>query len=70
MASADSHASSMPPPPMKYVNMYTDENIKKGKAPKPPPPIKVCLIISCVYLCLYIKFLNSKANQMNTISDD
>jgi len=33
--------SSMPLPPMQYVNMYTDENVKKGRAPKPPPPVKV-----------------------------
>ena len=34
--------SSLPLPPMHYVNLYTDENIKRGRAPKPPPPIKVC----------------------------
>ena len=33
--------SSMPLPPMQYVNLYTDENVKKGRAPKPPPPVKV-----------------------------
>lgn len=30
----------MPLPPMQYVNLYTDENVKKGRAPKPPPPVK------------------------------
>jgi hypothetical protein len=25
--------------PMEYVNMYTNENIKIGKAPSPPPPL-------------------------------
>jgi len=33
--------SSMPLPPMQYVNLYSDENVKKGRAPKPPPPVKV-----------------------------
>jgi len=33
--------SSMPLPPMQYVTLYTDENVKKGRAPKPPPPVKV-----------------------------
>jgi len=33
--------SSMPLPPMQYVSLYTDENVKKGRAPKPPPPVKV-----------------------------
>ena len=31
--------SSMPLPPMKFVEKYTDENVRKGIAPAPPPPI-------------------------------
>jgi hypothetical protein len=31
--------SSLPLPPVQYINLYTDENIKRGRAPKPPPPI-------------------------------
>lgn len=31
--------SALPPPPMQYIKEYTDENIRKGLAPKPPPPI-------------------------------
>lgn len=31
--------SSMPVPPLNYVKLYTDENIKAGRAPRPPPPI-------------------------------
>lgn len=30
---------SLPLPPTQYVNLYTDENIRKNRAPKPPPPI-------------------------------
>lgn len=30
---------SLPLPPSQYVNLYTDENIRKNRAPKPPPPI-------------------------------
>lgn len=30
---------SLPLPPAQYVNLYTDENIRKNRAPKPPPPI-------------------------------
>lgn len=30
---------SLPLPPEKYFNSYTDENIRKNRAPKPPPPI-------------------------------
>ena len=34
-------SSMYPLAPMDYVNMYTNENIKIGKAPPPPPIIKV-----------------------------
>ncbi|ELU01387.1 hypothetical protein CAPTEDRAFT_181064 [Capitella teleta] len=34
------NVSSLPLPPMQYINMYTDDNLKRGRAPKPPPPIK------------------------------
>jgi len=37
----------MPLPPMQYVNLYTDENVKKGRAPKPPPPVKVIAVTYC-----------------------
>ncbi|XP_052076925.1 mediator of RNA polymerase II transcription subunit 7-like [Mytilus californianus] len=29
--------SAFPLPPMQYVHLYTDENVKKGRAPPPPP---------------------------------
>lgn len=32
--------SSLPLPPMQYVSLYTDENVKRGWVPRPPPPIK------------------------------
>lgn len=32
--------SALPPPPMQYIKEYTDENVRKGIAPKPPPPIR------------------------------
>lgn len=31
--------SSLPLPPLQYINLYTDENVRRGRAPKPPPPI-------------------------------
>lgn len=30
---------SLPLPPAQYFNLYTDENIRKNRAPKPPQPI-------------------------------
>ena len=33
--------SAFPLPPMQYVNQYTEENVKRGRAPAPPPPIQV-----------------------------
>ncbi|XP_028816424.1 mediator of RNA polymerase II transcription subunit 7-like [Denticeps clupeoides] len=32
--------SALPPPPMQYIKEYTDENVRKGTTPKPPPPIR------------------------------
>jgi len=32
--------SAFPMPPMQYVNNYSDDNVKRGKAPQPPPPIQ------------------------------
>ncbi|XP_047209839.1 mediator of RNA polymerase II transcription subunit 7 [Girardinichthys multiradiatus] len=32
--------SALPPPPTQFIKEYTDENIRKGLAPKPPPPIR------------------------------
>ncbi|KAJ8945433.1 hypothetical protein NQ318_009889 [Aromia moschata] len=41
MANSDTiQVSSLPLPPMQYVNQYTDEQIRRGRAPKPPPPIQ------------------------------
>ncbi|CAL1543297.1 unnamed protein product [Lymnaea stagnalis] len=33
-------SSAFPMPPMQYVNNYSDDNMKRGKAPLPPPPIQ------------------------------
>lgn len=41
MASSDTiQVCSLPLPPMQYVNQYTDEMIRRGRAPRPPPPIQ------------------------------
>lgn len=34
-------SSTYPSAPMEYVNMYTNENVKMGKAPPPPKILKV-----------------------------
>ncbi|XP_046686627.1 LOW QUALITY PROTEIN: mediator of RNA polymerase II transcription subunit 7-like [Homalodisca vitripennis] len=36
---AQAQVSSLPLPPVQYINVYTDENVKRGRAPKPPPPV-------------------------------
>lgn len=38
--SESQQVSALPPPPMQYIKEYTDENVRKGIAPKPPPPIR------------------------------
>lgn len=41
MANADAiQVSSLPLPPAQYINLFTDENIRKNRIPKPPPPIQ------------------------------
>lgn len=32
--------SSFPNPPAFFYKLYTDENVRSGLAPKPPPPVK------------------------------
>ena len=32
--------SSLPLPPAQYIAMYTDDHVKRGKAPPPPPVIR------------------------------
>lgn len=40
MASSDTaQVSSLPLPPMQYINFYTDDNIRRNRAPLPPRPI-------------------------------
>jgi hypothetical protein len=40
MASSETaQVSSLPLPPVQYINHYTDENIRRGRAPRPPPVI-------------------------------
>lgn len=29
--------SAFPLPPSQYISAYTDDNVRKGKVPKPPP---------------------------------
>ncbi|CAH1098604.1 unnamed protein product [Psylliodes chrysocephalus] len=41
MANSDTiQVSSLPLPPMQYVTQYTDDALRRGRAPKPPPPIQ------------------------------
>ncbi|XP_011498363.1 PREDICTED: mediator of RNA polymerase II transcription subunit 7 [Ceratosolen solmsi marchali] len=40
MASSDAiQVSSLPLPPVQYINLYTDENVRRNRTPRPPPPI-------------------------------
>lgn len=41
MASPESlQVSSLPLPPLQYINQYTDEMVRRSRAPRPPPPIQ------------------------------
>ncbi|XP_004927837.1 mediator of RNA polymerase II transcription subunit 7 [Bombyx mandarina] len=37
--SETAQVSSLPLPPMQYINFYTDENVRRNRAPLPPRPI-------------------------------
>lgn len=39
MSSDTAQVSSLPLPPMQYINFYTDENVRRNRAPLPPRPI-------------------------------
>lgn len=39
MSSDTAQVSSLPLPPMQYINVYTDENVRRNRAPQPPRPI-------------------------------
>ena len=36
---APTQVSAMPLPPMQYVNLYSEENVRRGTCPPPPPPL-------------------------------
>ncbi|KAJ1529591.1 hypothetical protein ONE63_006361 [Megalurothrips usitatus] len=35
-----SQVSSLPLPPMQYIQLYSEENIRRGRSLRPPPPIQ------------------------------
>ncbi|XP_063301416.1 mediator of RNA polymerase II transcription subunit 7 [Pelobates fuscus] len=56
--------SALPLPPMQYIKEYTDENIRKGLAPKPPLPAKESyMMFGNQFLCddLIIRPLESQS---------
>lgn len=40
MAGAQEQVSSLPLPPVQFITLFSDENIRRGRAPKPPPIIQ------------------------------
>lgn len=39
MAQQESQVMSLPLPPSQYINLFSEENIRRNRAPRPPPPI-------------------------------
>ena len=37
--SETTQVSSLPLPPVQYINQFTDDNIRRGRVPRPPPPV-------------------------------
>lgn len=40
MATGQEQVSSLPLPPVQYITLFSDENIRRGRVPKPPPLIQ------------------------------
>lgn len=40
MAQQESQVMSLPLPPVQYINLFSEENIRRNRAPRPPPPIQ------------------------------
>jgi len=38
MSNQETQVSSLPMPPERYIANYTEENIRRNRAPRPPPP--------------------------------
>ena len=36
----EKNVASFPEPPASLYKLYTEENVRSGLAPKPPPPVK------------------------------
>lgn len=47
-------SSTYPSAPMEYVNLYTNENLKNGKAPVPPKILKVIEIVNHIFTFLLL----------------
>ncbi|XP_028898415.1 mediator of RNA polymerase II transcription subunit 7 [Zeugodacus cucurbitae] len=40
MANQESQVMSLPLPPTQYINLFSEENIRRNRTPRPPPPIQ------------------------------
>ena len=41
MANQETQVLSLPLPPTQYINLFSEENLRRGRAPRPPPPPSV-----------------------------
>ncbi|KAI8129162.1 hypothetical protein FF38_12981 [Lucilia cuprina] len=40
MAQQESQVMSLPLPPVQYINLFSEDSIRRNRAPRPPPPIQ------------------------------
>ncbi|XP_011207035.1 mediator of RNA polymerase II transcription subunit 7 [Bactrocera dorsalis] len=40
MANQESQVMSLPLPPTQYINLFSEENIRRNRTPRPPPPMQ------------------------------
>lgn len=71
MAEEDKGVSPFPHPPSLFYKLYTDENVKAGKVPAPPMPVKGTYFMFgakfdvrryCFAPCLYLNSLLQTAD--------
>lgn len=40
MANEQEQISSLPLPPVQYITLFSEENVRRGRVPKPPPIVQ------------------------------
>ncbi len=67
MASEQEQVSSLPLPPVQYITLFSDENVRRGRVPKPPPIIQDNYTMFGRTFCADDTIIRPLENQVNLI---